>query len=86
MAEGRLRLAFVLAEEHVRPRQRHRHVEIGAAVLESCVQDRRVEPGIGRVEDRIRTGLAQQSDELVNRSIGCTQTGAWYCCSSGNGR
>ena len=56
---------LLLAQQHVRAGQRHRHVEIGAAVLEGGVEDRRVEARIGRVEDSVRLGLAQESDESL---------------------
>ena len=56
---------LVLPELDVGARERHRHVEIRAAVLERGVEDRRVEARVGRVEDGVGAGLAQQADERV---------------------
>jgi hypothetical protein len=56
---------LVLPELDVGPRERHRHVEIRAPVLERCVEDRRVEARVGSVEDGVGAGLAQQADERV---------------------
>jgi hypothetical protein len=36
------------------PRERHRHVEVGAAGLERGVEDRRVQPRVAGVEDHVR--------------------------------
>ena len=54
-----LRVAELDARLLVRPlgmrlRERHRHVEVGAAGLEGGLEDRRVEARVDRVQDRVR--------------------------------
>ena len=60
-----VRVELFLPEPDVGARERHRHVEIRAAVLEGGVEDRRVEARVGRVEDGVRLGLAQEADQRL---------------------
>src|SRR5436189_39506 len=60
---GELRVAELLARElegplGVRRRERQRHVEVGAARLEGCGEEGRVEAGVARVQERVGAALA----------------------------
>ena len=61
---GELRVAELHARELVRPlgvrgRQRHRHVEVGAAGLEGGREDRRVEARVAGVQERVGAGVSR---------------------------
>ncbi len=60
-----VQVELVLPEQHVGARERHRHVEIRAAVLEGGVENRRVETRIRGIEDGVGLGRAQQRDERL---------------------
>jgi hypothetical protein len=47
----------------VRLRERRRHVEVGHPRSEAGVEDRRVEAGVGRVEDDVGAGLSHDGDD-----------------------
>ena len=66
---GELGVAELLAGLGVR--ERHRHVEVGAARVEGRLEDRRVEAGVDRVQDRVgtaRRARARRSHEASDAS------------------
>ena len=58
---------LLLAEQRVAARERHRHVEVGAAGLEGGLEDRQVEARVGRVQDRVVLARERRDARPVGR-------------------
>ena len=66
---------LLLAEQRVGARERHRHVEVGAAAVEGGLEDRQVEARVGRVQNRVVLAREGGHARLVGRvHLGCRET------------